>query len=427
MGKKRVNSDTTSRRSRVDPSTQQVPPTISTSSNHHGRANGLFFAIFASFSVVTAAVSMLIYRHTTHPAATPYVYQRGLVKANVDYQEILTEHSRVSENRTLRHFSNPVLAYITPWNSAGYDLAKRFNSKFTHLSPVWYNLKSQGTKFVLEGRHDADRGWMSELRQKGNAQILPRFVLEAEPKELLRNKKQRDKAIDLIIRECRDMDYDGVVLESWSRWYSVLHDAAMRKMALQFIKQLGDALHNVSSNRSGKHLQLVYVVGPPRSENLQSYDFGPKDLQILSESADGFSLMTYDYSSPYSPGPNAPLKWVHSTLELLSARSKSLAKKIFVGINFYGYDYLMAEGGAAQAITGRDYLSLLDQYKPAIKWQKNFAEHFFLYTDDRHLQHAVFYPTPMSISQRMEEARSWGAGISIWEIGQGLDCFFDLL
>uniref|UniRef100_A0A7C9DC39 Chitinase domain-containing protein 1 n=1 Tax=Opuntia streptacantha TaxID=393608 RepID=A0A7C9DC39_OPUST len=346
MGKKRVNSDPTRRRSRVDPSTERVQPTISTSGNQRGRDNSLFFAIFTAFSVVTAAVSILIYRHATHSTytATPYVYRRGLVKANVDYQEILTEHSSVSENGTVRHFSNPVLAYITPWNSAGYDLAKRFNSKFTHLSPVWYNLKGQGIKLVLEGRHDADRGWMSELRQKGNAQILPRFVLEAEPKDLLRKKKQRDKAIDLIITECRDMDYDGVVLESWSRWYGVLHDAAMRKMALQFIKQLGDALHNVSSNRSGKYLQLVYVIGPPRSENPQPYDFGPVDLQILNESVDGFSLMTYDYSSPYSPGPNAPLKWVHSTLELLSAGSKSLANKIFIGINFYGYDYLMAEG-----------------------------------------------------------------------------------
>ena len=26
-------------------------------------------------------------------------------------------------------------------NSKGYEIAKRFNSKFTHLSPVWYDLK----------------------------------------------------------------------------------------------------------------------------------------------------------------------------------------------------------------------------------------------------------------------------------------------
>lgn len=26
-------------------------------------------------------------------------------------------------------------------NSRGYEIAKRFNSKFTHLSPVWYDLK----------------------------------------------------------------------------------------------------------------------------------------------------------------------------------------------------------------------------------------------------------------------------------------------
>jgi len=26
-------------------------------------------------------------------------------------------------------------------NSKGYDMAKIFNSKFTHLSPVWYDLK----------------------------------------------------------------------------------------------------------------------------------------------------------------------------------------------------------------------------------------------------------------------------------------------
>ena len=26
-------------------------------------------------------------------------------------------------------------------NARGYEIAKSFNSKFTHLSPVWYDLK----------------------------------------------------------------------------------------------------------------------------------------------------------------------------------------------------------------------------------------------------------------------------------------------
>lgn len=372
-----------------------------------------------------------MYRRIKHPPPpTSFVHQRGLVKADVTYQEILTENSRVSENVSQRHFTNSVLAYITPWNAAGYDIAKRFCPKFTHLSPVWYDLKSQGTELVLEGRHNADTEWMSELRLRGSVQVLPRVVLEAVPKDLLRNKIKRDKAIDLIITECKDMGYDGVVLESWSRWaaYGILHDVSLRKLALQFVKQLGDSLHNVRSHRNGQPLQLVYVIGPPYSEKLQAHDFGPEDLQALSDSVDGFSLMTYDYSSHYSPGPNAPLEWVHSTIKfLLSVGGKRLADKIFVGINFYGNDYVIAEGGGARAITGRDYLSLVDQYKPTIKWQKDFAEHFFFYSDDQHQEHAVFYPTLMSIAERLEEARSWGAGISIWEIGQGLDYFFDLL
>ncbi|KAL9245411.1 hypothetical protein vseg_019070 [Gypsophila vaccaria] len=417
MSKRRVNSESTRRRHhRVE------SPTRAPDSDKSTRLTTIFIIIF----IVSSAISIFIYRHYNHS----YYSKNNLVKSDLNYREIIDGNSRVSENVSQRRFDESVLAYITPWNSAGYELAKRFSSKFTHLSPVWYDLKSQGIKLTLEGRQNADTGWLSELRLRGDTRILPRVVLEALPKDLLGKKKQRDKAIDLIIRECKDMDYDGVVLESWSRWaaYGVLHDSASRKLALQFVKQLGDALHEVRSQRSGQQLQLVFVIGPPQSEKLQAHDFGPEDLLDLSDSVDGFSLMTYDYSSAYSPGPNAPLLWVRSVIELLlSASSKTLAHKVLVGFNFYGYDFDLTEGGGAQAITGRDYLSLLDRYKPKIEWREDFAEHFFLYSDDQHRQHAVFYPTPLSISKRLDEARSWGAGISIWEIGQGLDFFFDLL
>ncbi|XVF73045.1 hypothetical protein PTKIN_Ptkin12aG0169900 [Pterospermum kingtungense] len=313
-------------------------------------------------------------------------------------------------------------------------MAKRFNSKFTYLSPVWYDLKSQGSSLILEGRHNADKGWMSELRMRGDALVLPRVVLEAFPSELLRKKKQRDKAIDLIVKECKEMEYDGIVLESWSRWaaYGILHDPSLRNMALNFIKQLGRSLHSVRSIRNPeKQLQLVYVIGPPQSDKLQQHDFGPEDLQSLSDAVDGFSLMTYDFSSPNNPGPNAPMNWIRFVLQLLLGstgnNAQRLAPKIFLGINFYGNDFVLPGGSGGGAIIGRDYLSLLEEHRPLLQWEKNSGEHFFVYSDHNNVRHAVFYPSLMSIYMRLEEARSWGTGISIWEIGQGLDYFFDLL
>lgn len=92
------------------------------------------------------------------------------------------------------------------------------------------------------------------------------------------------------------------------------------------------------------NLQLVYVIGPPRSDKVQEYDFGPEDLQSLSDDVDGYSLMTYDFSNPQNPGPNAPLKWITSTLQLLLGGSQNLSQKIFLGINFYGNDFVLQGG-----------------------------------------------------------------------------------
>lgn len=78
-------------------------------------------------------------------------------------------------------------------------------------------------------------------------------------------------------------------------------------------------------------------------------------------------------------------------------------------------------------ILGSDYVSLLEKHGPVIQWEKKSAEHFFLYLHTKNVKHVVFYPSLKSIALRLEEARSWGAGISIWEIGQGLDYFFDVL
>ncbi|XP_062215375.1 uncharacterized protein LOC133915956 [Phragmites australis] len=358
------------------------------------------------------------------------VYERGLVKRDVSVREILSEHARVSDNQSRRHFPNPVLAYVTPWNSKGYDVAKIFSAKLTHISPVWYDLKSDGNRLVLEGEHNFDAIWVSELQSNGSL-VVPRVVLEAFPAVVLLEKKQKAKAIDLIVTECRDKGYDGIVLESWSRWavYGVLDDPELRYMALQFVKQLGEALHSISSKSRSRHLELIYVIPAPRMQELNHQDFGPEDLLQLADSLDGFSLMTYDFSGPQNPGPSAPLKWLqHSLATLLAAKgsSHSHSRMIFLGINFYGNDFLLSRGSGGGAITGRDFVHLLEKYKPSLQWDEKSLEHFFIYSDEG-VKHAVFYPTLMSLSVRLDEARNWGTGLSIWEIGQGLDYFFDVL
>ena len=40
----------------------------------------------------------------------------------------------------------------------------RWRAKFTHISPVWYQIRWNGTDFTLSGQHDVDSGWMARLK-----------------------------------------------------------------------------------------------------------------------------------------------------------------------------------------------------------------------------------------------------------------------
>jgi len=93
-----------------------------------------------------------------------------------------------------------------------------------------------------------------------------------------------------------------------------------------------------------------------------------------------------------------------------------------LGIPFYGYQFKGNE--RPEPILGNKYLEILKKEKPSILWDESSHEHYFKFgLDDK----VIYYPTLNFIWERLQLAEELGVGCAIWEIGQGLDYFFDLL
>ena len=104
-------------------------------------------------------------------------------------------------------------------------------------------------------------------------------------------------------------------------------------------------------------------------------------------------------------------------------RVDSRPEQVLLGLNFYGNDYIPTGGGP---LLGHEYIELLKKYNSTLIWDKKTQEHVFGYSTQG-TDHEVYYPSLISIQKRLDLAHNYGVGISIWEIGQGLDYFYDLL
>ncbi|ESO82099.1 hypothetical protein LOTGIDRAFT_135362 [Lottia gigantea] len=346
------------------------------------------------------------------------VDERGLVKEKIKWKDITKEHaSYCVASKDIKQFSGNVLGYVTPWNNHGYDTAKIFGGKFEFISPVWLQIhRKPGGQFTMGGAHDIDKGWMKDVKKDRHTKILPRILFEKwtsnDYRALFTDEDVVEDCISFILNFLKKNKFDGMVLEIWSSL-----GGTNRNELIHFINHVADFFHDAKKT-------FILVLPPPIYAGNNPGLISKANFDDFSDKIDGFSLMTYDYSSVINPGPNAPIDWVRKCVEILVPDDSGLRKKVLLGLNFYGYRY--SNMGEVEAIVGSTYMETLKLKKPKLVWHEDHKEHSMIVKKDIGNDN-VWFPSLKSIQERLDLARELNTGISIWEIGQGLDYFFDLL
>ena len=419
------------------------------------------------------------------------VHSLNLVSPQVSIASVISHHSPSSSASfspsPYKSFSSSTLIYLTPWNSIGFTHAETYSCKFDYISPVWFQIKILKTgekkmKVEVQGKHDVKSDWIERVRENSKSKVLqlqsssssaastnssscviprivPRFIVEVSDASIYLSLATSSHLQTSIITKVKavidEYQLDGMVLEMAEAWPVVQrNDPEKRKKLNRFITKMAKEIRkkkqstessasssSSTSSSDSSSRSFILVVRPhfARSTYFQHLDF--VDTQ---SSIDGYSLMTYDFSSSAAqPGPNSPMEWMISSVNTLIGREKfrdvddNLKKKVLMGLNFYGIKWEKPPGkkeieGGATPIVGHELIKLLSENEKSafFRWDKDTLEHLLRVKiaegEKKGTDVAVAYPTLMSLASRLNTAKELGTGVSIWEGGQGLEYFMDL-
>ena len=298
--------------------------------------------------------------------------------------------------------SKKVSAAIVWWDQdEGYVSIQENKELISAIKPVWYKVKKDGTITKFTGSEDSQ---IIQFAKDNNIEIIPTITNDCEPinaEKVIKSSELSSKHIEEILKLVDTHDYDGIDIN-----YECLSGKSIRETYSDFIKKIAAQLHT-------KNKLLTTSVHAKDSEYGTWEGPATQDWKVLGENCDQVKIMTYDYHwSTSEAGEIAPVTWIEETLSY--AVKHIDPSKIYLGIHFYGYDWV---GKKAESQTYRDVLELIDKFDPKIK-KSTEGEKYFKYVSGSK-SHTVYYADSGTITARVKLANKYKiAGIGIWRLGQ---------
>ena len=333
---------------------------------------------------------------------------------NVNKTEIINESGVVRENYVPRMISNhpkqEVLGFVTPWNPEGYDLALEFGNRFSFIVPTWFHMAiSPNFEISIKGEDVVNMSWVEKMQlTHSNVIISPRLLLDVDSNYFVAHFNAVMATIKAnLVNLFQKYPFNSVFVEFPTLLYHP-HAVTLIPLVIKEIKKAFQSSHSTI---------LFDCLSPLRIH------YSPSVLKAIKDSlkiADMCFISNYENPSSSSI---SPISVLNSTIQTLTSDKGFPMKKVLIGLPFFGFHY---SGQSRDYIFGNDYIRILNNPKVTFKWMDSIMEHVVFYRTQT--SNTVYYPSPHFLNHRIEQIlKSPLGGIGIWEISQGLPCFFDLL
>eukprot|EP01064_Diplonema_japonicum_P034634 TRINITY_DN7246_c0_g1_i1.p1 TRINITY_DN7246_c0_g1~~TRINITY_DN7246_c0_g1_i1.p1 ORF type:complete len:383 (+),score=51.96 TRINITY_DN7246_c0_g1_i1:52-1200(+) len=349
-----------------------------------------------------------------------------------------------------RRFGGETLGFVTPWHPAGKDVAVKISKKLDYVSPFWFHIRpeqvgsdlSQWTVIVEPVTETApDINWVHTMQASGT-KVVPVFAFYGWQRSAMKqffmhpdSGAIQHNVVRQMIAQCKKYNCDGLMLE----WGAL--------PVKEFYYELSPWLQRIKGSMAKfftKPASLMLSVHPDPDK------FGREEFEALAPVINKFVLHLYNFTSPVlDEGPAAPMEWFVDMIKAWQLDTRRDADSlVIITLNTYGREYRTGHGFDAEGyelaqgeptdeagrptrwdVTGEQYTTILNTTDVTHQWDPLHQEHHVSFTTLEGEDHTVYYPSLRSIKARLDHVSKGTSkmGIGLWNLGTGLDYFYNLL